>query len=107
MTLIIYVVALLFFVAIGTPISFALLGCALSLMVHLGMTDPQIVDEIFESLQALARTGVTLLLVEQFVTRQENEVFAENFARHAVGTAVVASIRQGVNDNNDAMFEYL
>ena len=43
MTLIIYVVALLFFVAIGTPISFALLGCALALMVHLGMTDPQIV----------------------------------------------------------------
>lgn len=43
MTLIIYVVALLFFVAIGTPISFALLGCALALMVHLGMMDPQIV----------------------------------------------------------------
>ena len=43
MTLIIYVATLLFFVAIGTPISFALLGCALALMVHLGMTDPQIV----------------------------------------------------------------
>ncbi len=43
MTLIIYVVTLLFFVAIGTPISFALLGCALALMVFLGMTDPQIV----------------------------------------------------------------
>ena len=43
MTLIIYVATLLFFVAIGTPISFALLGCALALMIHLGMTDPQIV----------------------------------------------------------------
>ena len=43
MTLIIYVVTLLFFVIIGTPISFALLGCALALMVYLGMTDPQIV----------------------------------------------------------------
>ena len=43
MTLIIYVTTLLFFVAIGTPISFALLGCALALMCHLGMTDPQIV----------------------------------------------------------------
>lgn len=30
--------------------------------------------------------------VEQFVTRQENEVFAENFARHAVGTAQIAAI---------------
>ena len=43
MTLIIYVATLLFFVAIGTPISFALLGCALSLMWFLGMNDPQIV----------------------------------------------------------------
>ncbi len=43
MTLIIYIVALLFFVMIGTPISFALMGCALALMFHLGMTDPQIV----------------------------------------------------------------
>ena len=43
MTLIIYVVALLFFVCIGAPISFALLGCALALMFHLGLTDPQIV----------------------------------------------------------------
>jgi len=43
MTLIIYVVVLLFFVMIGTPISFALLGCALALMFHLGLTDPQIV----------------------------------------------------------------
>ena len=43
MTLIIYVATLLFFVAIGTPISFALLGCALALMVHLGMTDPQLI----------------------------------------------------------------
>ena len=43
MTLIIYIVTLLFFVVIGTPISFALLGCALALMLHLDMTDPQIV----------------------------------------------------------------
>ena len=43
MTLIIYIVALLFFVMIGTPISFALMGCALALMYHLGLTDPQIV----------------------------------------------------------------
>ncbi len=43
MTLIIYIVTLLFFVAIGTPISFALLGVALALMLQLGMLDPQIV----------------------------------------------------------------
>lgn len=43
MTLIIYVATLLFFVLIGTPISFALLGCALALMFYLGMTDPVIV----------------------------------------------------------------
>ncbi len=43
MTIIIYVVALLFFVLIGTPISFALLGCALSLMFFLDMTDPVII----------------------------------------------------------------
>ena len=43
MILTIYVVTLLFFVLIGTPISFALLGCALALMFFLGMTDPVIV----------------------------------------------------------------
>ena len=43
MTLVLYVGSLLFFVCIGTPISFALLGCALALMVQTGMTDPQIV----------------------------------------------------------------
>ena len=43
MTLTLYIVALLFFVCIGTPISFALLGCALTLMFYLGMTDPAIV----------------------------------------------------------------
>jgi tripartite ATP-independent transporter DctM subunit len=42
-TLVLYVGSLIFFVCIGTPISFALLGCALALMVQLGMTDPQIV----------------------------------------------------------------
>jgi branched-chain amino acid transport system ATP-binding protein len=36
--------------------------------VSMGLA-PLVVDEIFESLQALARTGITLLLVEQFVTR--------------------------------------
>jgi tripartite ATP-independent transporter DctM subunit len=41
--IVLYVVSLVFFVCIGTPVSFALLGCALVLMVHLGMTDPQIV----------------------------------------------------------------
>ncbi len=44
MTLVLYVVALLFFVFIGTPISFALMGCALTLMVYLpGMADPVII----------------------------------------------------------------
>jgi TRAP-type transport system large permease protein len=43
MTLALYLVVLLLLVAIGTPISFALLGCALSLMLYLGMNDPQIV----------------------------------------------------------------
>ena len=43
MTLALYIFALLFFVFIGTPISFALMGCALTLMVYLGMTDPAIV----------------------------------------------------------------
>ncbi|MFA9441399.1 TRAP transporter large permease, partial [Uliginosibacterium sp. sgz301328] len=43
MTLAIYIVVLLALVAIGTPISFALLGCALALMFYLGMNDPQIV----------------------------------------------------------------
>jgi tripartite ATP-independent transporter DctM subunit len=42
-TLVFYVGSLLFFVCIGTPISFALFGCALVLMVQTGMTDPQIV----------------------------------------------------------------
>jgi branched-chain amino acid transport system ATP-binding protein len=36
--------------------------------VSMGLA-PLVVDQIFESLQALAESGVTLLLVEQFVTR--------------------------------------
>jgi branched-chain amino acid transport system ATP-binding protein len=36
--------------------------------VSMGLA-PRIVDEIFESLRALAESGVTLLIVEQFVTR--------------------------------------
>jgi branched-chain amino acid transport system ATP-binding protein len=36
--------------------------------VSMGLA-PRVVDEIFESLQQLARAGVTLLLVEQFVSR--------------------------------------
>jgi branched-chain amino acid transport system ATP-binding protein len=36
--------------------------------VSMGLA-PKVVDEIFETLQQLASTGVTLLLVEQFVTR--------------------------------------
>jgi branched-chain amino acid transport system ATP-binding protein len=36
--------------------------------VSMGLA-PRIVDEIFESLQRLARSGVTLLIVEQFVNR--------------------------------------
>jgi branched-chain amino acid transport system ATP-binding protein len=36
--------------------------------VSMGLA-PRVVDEIFASLQTLARTGVTLVLVEQFVTR--------------------------------------
>jgi tripartite ATP-independent transporter DctM subunit len=43
MILVIYVASLLFFVLIGTPISFALLGCALALMFYLGMNDPVII----------------------------------------------------------------
>ena len=44
MTLVVYVTALLFFVFIGTPISYALVGCALALMVYLpGMADPVII----------------------------------------------------------------
>ena len=44
MTLVVYVTALLFFVFIGTPISYALVGCALALMIYLpGMADPVIV----------------------------------------------------------------
>jgi branched-chain amino acid transport system ATP-binding protein len=36
--------------------------------VSMGLA-PRVVDEIFESLQSLARSGVTLLIVEQFVNR--------------------------------------
>jgi branched-chain amino acid transport system ATP-binding protein len=36
--------------------------------VSMGLA-PLVVDEIFTSLQALAASGVTLLIVEQFVTR--------------------------------------
>lgn len=36
--------------------------------VSMGLA-PRVVDEIFASLQALARSGVTLLIVEQFVNR--------------------------------------
>jgi branched-chain amino acid transport system ATP-binding protein len=36
--------------------------------VSMGLA-PRVVDEIFESLQALAKSGVTLLIVEQFVNR--------------------------------------
>lgn len=36
--------------------------------VSMGLA-PKVVDEIFQSLQALAAAGLTLLLVEQFVTR--------------------------------------
>jgi tripartite ATP-independent transporter DctM subunit len=43
MILVLYVSSLLFFVLIGTPISFALLGCALTLMFYLGMNDPVII----------------------------------------------------------------
>jgi branched-chain amino acid transport system ATP-binding protein len=36
--------------------------------VSMGLA-PRVVDDIFESLQTLAKSGVTLLIVEQFVNR--------------------------------------
>ncbi len=43
MTLLIFIGSLLGLMALGMPIAFALIGCGLSMMFYLGVTDPQIV----------------------------------------------------------------
>ena len=43
MTLFIFIGSLLGLMALGMPIAFALIGCGLSMMLYMGITDPQIV----------------------------------------------------------------
>lgn len=43
MTILIFIGSLLGLMALGMPIAFALIGCGLAMMFHLGFTDPQIV----------------------------------------------------------------
>jgi len=43
MTIFIFISSLLGLMALGMPIAFALIGCGLAMMYHMGVTDPQIV----------------------------------------------------------------
>jgi tripartite ATP-independent transporter DctM subunit len=43
MTILVFIGSLLGLMALGMPIAFALIGCGLAMMYHLGVTDPQIV----------------------------------------------------------------
>lgn len=43
MTIFIFIASLLGLMALGMPIAFALIGCGLAMMYHMGVTDPQIV----------------------------------------------------------------
>ena len=43
MTIFVFVGSLLALMALGMPVAFALIGCGLSMMFYLGVTDPQIV----------------------------------------------------------------
>ena len=43
MTIFIFIGSLLGLMALGMPIAFALIGCGLAMMYHMGVTDPQIV----------------------------------------------------------------
>ena len=43
MTILVFIASLLGLMALGMPIAFALIGCGLAMMFHMGVTDPQIV----------------------------------------------------------------
>ena len=43
MTILVFIGSLLGLMALGMPIAFALIGCGLAMMYHMGVTDPQIV----------------------------------------------------------------
>jgi len=43
MTVFVFITSLLALMALGMPVAFALIGCGLTMMYYLGMTDPQIV----------------------------------------------------------------
>lgn len=43
MTILVFIGSLLGLMALGMPIAFALIGCGLAMMFHMGVTDPQIV----------------------------------------------------------------
>ena len=43
MTILVFVGSLLGLMALGMPVAFALIGCGLAMMFHLGVTDPQII----------------------------------------------------------------
>ena len=43
MTIFVFIGSLLGLMALGMPIAFALIGCGLAMMFHMGVTDPQIV----------------------------------------------------------------
>ena len=43
MTVFVFITSLLALMALGMPVAFALIGCGLTMMYYMGMTDPQIV----------------------------------------------------------------
>ncbi len=43
MTIFVFIASLLGLMALGMPVAFALIGCGIAMMFHLGVTDPQIV----------------------------------------------------------------
>ena len=43
MTVFIFISSLLALMALGMPVAFALVGCGIVMMYHMGLTDPQIV----------------------------------------------------------------
>ena len=85
MTLIIYVVVLLFFVMIGTPISFALLGCALALQAESNVWALAADTDGIDGVEDNARALVTPDTLARAAAAGVN--FAEHLARHDAYTA--------------------